>query len=193
MTNDAVALDLFFNFSLPSPTIVEILQFLVSITVLIHFPVAVQTIGMICGMVLFAVVLEHFEGWGSREFFVACKTEELLQWRLFTKSCVHCIDMLTIFTIASRHFWPYDSIPTQNLNISTSIPKLVLIHVLITVHFGSTVLNRFHSMDPFKCSSSKQSTQSSLKLNHSMNNHCPPLLIICMCLSSIRCTHLIRF
>lgn len=95
------SVDLFFDFSLPSPTIMKILQFLITITVLIDFTMTIQTIWMVCGMFLLPIMFKHFECWCGCKFFIACKAEIRFRYAFFTESCMYCIDMLTILLIIS--------------------------------------------------------------------------------------------
>lgn len=96
---------LFLNFPLPSPAVVEILQFLIAITILIHLPLAIQTVRMICGMIRFSIMLEHFERWSGHKFVVACKAKKIFLWAFFTESRMHCVYMLTGFVVSCCHFW----------------------------------------------------------------------------------------
>lgn len=107
-----------FNALFPSQAVVKILQILAAISILIHFALAVKTIGIICGMLSFTIMLKHFQYWGGLKFFVASKTKILCRWIFFPKSRVDCIGLFTIFTITWCHFSPFHCFQCANLDLS---------------------------------------------------------------------------
>lgn len=94
---------LFFNFSLPSPAIVKVLQLLIAIFVLMHSALTVQTIRMICCMLSLPIMLKYFECWSGSKLLITWIAKVLHQWTFFAKSRVHCIDVLAIFIVSGGH------------------------------------------------------------------------------------------
>lgn len=95
---------LFFNFSLPTPAIVKILQFLIAIFVLMHSAMTIQTVRMICCVLFLAIMLKYFKCWSGSKILITWVAKVIHQRTFFAESCVHCIDVLTIFIVSGCHY-----------------------------------------------------------------------------------------